>query len=127
MFKFFAVFLPLTMFTALPVSAQTNQTTASSAETELDREADNLNIIPATERLKLKRSNTKNIDLNLKNSTKGEITDIIKNANQAKIRAAKQEGRPPAQIPNIDPNNKQAVRKMLQDDLFLEPHPRFYE
>ena len=28
---------------------------------------------------------------------------------------------------NVDPANKRAVRKMLQKDLYLDPHPRFYE
>ena len=72
-------------------------------------------------------SNTKSIDLNLKNSTKGEISDIVKNANLAEKRAARQEGRTPETAVNVDPTNKRAVRKMLQKDLYLDPHPRFYE
>ena len=88
MFKLLAVFLSLPLFAALPAAAS-----AAPAETALDREADNLNIVSAEERLKLKRSNTKSIDLNLKNSTKGEISDIVKNANLAEKRAARQEVR----------------------------------
>lgn len=122
--KFLAVFLSLLLFAA---SAATAQTTAVSAETALDREAGNLNIVSAEERLKLKRSSTKNIDLNLKNATKGEISDIIKNANQAERRAARQEGRKPEADVSIDPADKKAVRNMLQQDLYLDPHPRFYE
>lgn len=117
MFKLPAVFLSLFLFAALPVAA----------ETALDREADNLNIVSAEERLKLKRSNTRSIDLNLKNATKGEISDIVKNANQAENRAARQDGRTPETAPDVDPTDKRAVRKMLQKDLYLDPHPRFYE
>ena len=87
MFKLLAVFLSLPLFAALPAAAQTAAASAAPAETALDREADNLNIVSAEERLKLKRSNTKSLDLNLKNSTKGEISDIIKNANLAEKRA----------------------------------------
>ncbi len=129
MFKLLAVFLSLPLFAALPAAAQTAAASAAPAETALDREADNLNIVSAEERLKLKRSNTKSLDLNLKNSTKGEISDIIKNANLAENvgMAARQEGRTPETAVNVDPADKRAVRKMLQKDLYLDPHPRFYE
>lgn len=127
MFKLLAVFLSLPLFAALPAAAQTAAASAAPAETALDREADNLNIVSAEERLKLKRSNTKSLDLNLKNSTKGEISDIVKNANLAEKRAARQEGRTPETAVNVDPADKRAVRKMLQKDLYLDPHPRFYE
>ena len=122
MFKLLAVFLSLPLFAAFPAVAQTTAVSAAPSETALDREADNLNIVSAEERLKLKRSSTKSIDLNLKNSTKGEISDIVKNANLAEKRAARQET-----AVNVDPANKRAVRKMLQKDLYLDPHPRFYE
>lgn len=78
MFKLLAVFLSLPLFAAFPATAQTAAVSAAPSETALDREADNLNIVSAEERLKLKRSSTKSIDLNLKNSTKGEISDIVK-------------------------------------------------
>lgn len=126
MFKLLAVFLSLPLFAAFPAAAQTAAVSAAPSETALDREADNLNIVSAEERLKLKRSSTKSIDLNLKNSTKGEISDIVKNANLAEKRAARQEGRTPETAVNVDPANKRAVRKMLQKDLYLDPHPRFY-
>ncbi len=125
MFKLLAVFLSLPLFAAFPAAAQTAAASAAPAETALDREADNLNIVSAEERLKLKRSNTKSLDLNLKNSTKGEISDIIKNANLAEKRAARQEGRTPETAVNVDPADKRAVRKMLQKDLYLDPHPVF--
>ena len=127
MFKLLAVFLSLPLFAAFPATAQTAAVSAAPSETALDREADNLNIVSAEERLKLKRSSTKSIDLNLKNSTKGEISDIVKNANLAEKRAARQEGRTPETAVNVDPANKRAVRKMLQKDLYLDPPPRFYE
>ncbi len=123
MLKLLAVLLPLALFTAPSAFAQT---TEPSEETALDREADNLNIVSAEERLKLKKSVSKNIDLTLKNSTKGEISDLVKNINLAEKRAARLEGRTPEATAEVDPTDKRAVRRLLQKDLFVDPHPRFY-
>lgn len=121
---FIAAALTFTFLGSTAVWAET-QPAAQTEETELDREADNLNIVPYEERLKLKRSSTKAIDMKLKNLTKGEISDIIKNINQTETKNAKLEGRT-AEVEAVNPTDKKEVRKFLQKGLFLDPHPRLY-
>lgn len=123
MHKIFVTALTLLLCSGTFAYAQENAPTQQTTESALDKEADNLNIVPYEERLKLKRNNTKIIDMTLKNSTKGEISDIIKNANQAEKRAARKEGRS-ADTVNVNPSDKKAVRKFLQKDLFVEPYHR---
>lgn len=121
--KILAVFLVLPLFAVSEVYAQQTE----ALETELDRKADNLNVIPAEVRLGLKREVNQNMNLKLKNSTKGEVSDIVKNINLYEQRSAKVEGRAPARAVHVDPNNKNAVKKLLQKDLNVDSYPKLYE
>lgn len=128
--KIFIAALTFSLLVALTAQAQQNQneqpsTTKKETETALDKEADRLNIVPYEKRFELKRQNTKAINMKLKNSRKGEISDLIKNINQMEKRAARLEGRT-AETQTVDPRDKESVRKFLQKDLFIYPYPRFY-
>ena len=125
--KTLAITLSLTLLFAFSVNAQQTPPKAQNkedVETELDRQANNLNIIPIEERVKIMRNNTKAIDRKLKNLRKGEIKDLIKNINQIEKRSARLEGRE-AEIEEVNPSDKVAVRKLLQKDFTVEEYPLF--
>ncbi len=123
MHKLFVAVFSLAFLGSISVWAQ-EQSANQSEETTLDKEADNLNIVSYEERLRLKNSNTKALKLKLKNTRKGEISDIIKNRNLAEKRAARLEERTP-EVESVDPTDKEKVRKFLQKDLFIDPYPPF--
>lgn len=125
--KTLAITLSLTLLFAFSVNAQQTLPKTQNkedVETELDRQANNLNIIPIEERVKIMRNNTKAIDRKLKNLRKGEIKDLIKNINQIEKRSARLEGRE-AEIEEVNPSDKVAVRKLLQKDFTVEEYPLF--
>ena len=113
--KVFAATFSLALLGSISVWAQT--------PSEKPENTNNSNIVSYKERLKLKRSNTEAIDMKLKNLTQGEISDLIKNMNQAETKAARLEGRTP-EVESVDPTDKEGVREFLQKDLFLDPYPR---
>lgn len=125
--KTLAITLSLTLLFAFSVNAQQTLPKAQNkedVETELDRQANNLNIIPIEERVKIMRNNTKAIDRKLKNLRKGQIKDLIKNINQIEKRSARLEGRE-AEIEDVNPSDKVAVRKLLQKGFTVEEYPLF--
>lgn len=122
MHKLFVAAFSLALLGSASALAQT-QPSNQSGETTLNTNADNSTVVSYEERLKLKRSNTDAIDMKLKNLTKGEIKDLIKNMNQAETKAARLEGRTP-DVDAVNPSDKKAVREFLQKDLFLDPYPR---
>ena len=125
--KTLAITLSLTLLFAFSVNAQQTLPKTQNkedVETELDRQANNLNIIPIEERVKIMRNNTKAIDRKLKNLRKGQIKDLIKNINQIEKRSARLEGRE-AEIEEVNPSDKVAVRKLLQKDFTVEEYPLF--
>ncbi len=125
--KTLAITLSLTLLFAFSVNAQQTLPKAQNkedVETELDRQANNLNIIPIEERVKIMRNNTKAIDRKLKNLRKGQIKDLIKNINQIEKRSARLEGRE-AEIEEVNPSDKVAVRKLLQKGFTVEEYPLF--
>lgn len=125
--KTLAITLSLTLLFAFSVNAQQTLPKAQNkedVETELDRQANNLNIIPIEERVKIMRNNTKAIDRKLKNLRKGQIKDLIKNINQIEKRSARLEGRK-AEIEEVNPSDKVAVRKLLQKGFTVEEYPLF--
>lgn len=119
MFKALALLLTLPLFWAVSVQAQT-----IPVETELDKMADRLNVIPAEVLVENQRLINKKTDLKLKNSTKGQISDIVKNKQILDARIAQTKGNDAPKAVNINPDNKKAVRDYLQRDLKNYNYPK---
>ncbi len=97
---------------------------AQETETELDKSADNINVIPIAERLKIKRSVDRDIDMTVDHARKGELSDILKNTSQIKQKAARHSGQKEPPSAAVDASDKKAAKEYLKKDLKLYNYPR---
>lgn len=113
-----AVFLTLPFLLAVSAHAQS---------TDLDRAADNINVISAKERIEAQKPLNKSLEVNLNNATKGQVSDIIKFSNQTANRAAEMENKPTPKPLVTSPENKKAVADHLKKDVKTYTYPKLYD
>lgn len=114
MLKKLAVFFALSLLMSGVAHAQVS---------DLDNAADNINVVPLKDRMVALKSLDQSLDVNLKNATPGQISDIIKNNNLIQNRVAKQQNQPLPEPLNINTNNKQAISDYLKKDVVTYPYP----